>query len=181
MIRSRRGPDVDPSTPSPESIKIAESLVLKEFLNDLVPEKGLLPSDPVKRARARFFIEAFSSKVSAPWFAAISKGEDPSGILLARDLLVELLPKGVSAYAVGEFSLADAAVIPFLARALAALKNDVGSYDEGKGKALYDTIQGEAKYERLRRCYAPVAGRDSFKSTFFEVCLLFSMYDSESR
>jgi glutathione S-transferase len=160
-------------------VKIAESLVLIEFVNDLAPEKGLLPTDPVKRAKARFFIEAFSSKFGAPWFAAISKGEDPSAILPALDTLIELLPKDPNAYAVGEFSLADAAVIPFLARAFAALKNDVGSYDEGKRKALYDIIQGEVKYERLRQYYALVSSRDSFQSTFFEVCLPFLMRSSQ--
>ena len=43
-------PKSDPEHPSPESEKIAESLVMLEFVADLYPETGLLPKDPVQRA-----------------------------------------------------------------------------------------------------------------------------------
>ncbi len=45
------GPDVDPTTSSPESQKIAESGVLIEVFADLSKEE-LLPKDPIARARA---------------------------------------------------------------------------------------------------------------------------------
>ena len=38
-------------------------------------------------------------------------------------------------YAVGEWSIADAAVTPFFARAEVMFKNKIGKYKEGKGKA----------------------------------------------
>ncbi|ELU43933.1 Glutaredoxin domain-containing protein [Rhizoctonia solani AG-1 IA] len=47
------GPKVDPANPSPESIKLAESLVLLEFIADLYPNSGLLSTNPVERAQAR--------------------------------------------------------------------------------------------------------------------------------
>ena len=63
------GPQVPPDQPSPDSTKIAESLVLVEFVGDLFPESGILPKDPVKRAQARFFIEGISSKFIPAWYA----------------------------------------------------------------------------------------------------------------
>jgi len=44
-------PKSDPEHPSAESAKIAESLVILEFIADLYPDSGLLPKDPVERAR----------------------------------------------------------------------------------------------------------------------------------
>ena len=49
------GPKGKPDEPSPESFKLRESLVILEFLADLFPEAGLLPTDPVLRAKARLF------------------------------------------------------------------------------------------------------------------------------
>lgn len=57
---------------------------------------------------------------------------------------------------------------PFIARAFVSLKNDAGAYAEGSGKKLYETLQSDPKYARLRQYYADVSGRDSFKETFFE-------------
>jgi glutathione S-transferase len=151
--------------------------VLIEFINDLITPTGkaLLPADPVKRANARFFIETFQSKFGAAWYGALARGENPAGILPALDAIVGLLPADESSYAIGsEWSLADAAVTPFLARAFTSLKHDIGGYDEGLGKAVYDKIQNEPKYDRLKKYFALVTSRDSFKSTYFEVCFALS-------
>ena len=59
-------PKSDPENPSAESAKITESLVILEFIADLYPDSGLLPKDPVERARVRFFIDALSTKVFPP-------------------------------------------------------------------------------------------------------------------
>ncbi|KAG6880625.1 hypothetical protein C0995_005370, partial [Termitomyces sp. Mi166 len=45
------GPIVPPDNPSPESTKLAESLVLLEFIADLSKPGNLLPTDPVLRAK----------------------------------------------------------------------------------------------------------------------------------
>ncbi|KAG2738771.1 hypothetical protein P692DRAFT_201904348 [Suillus brevipes Sb2] len=58
------GPDVAPENPSPESTKLAESLILVEFIGDLYPSSNIVPADPVLRAKARFFIEIVSTKFS---------------------------------------------------------------------------------------------------------------------
>ncbi|KIJ15127.1 hypothetical protein PAXINDRAFT_99658 [Paxillus involutus ATCC 200175] len=58
------GPGVAPENPSPELTKLAESLVLVQFVADLYPQANLFPQDPVLRAKTRFFIEVVSSKFS---------------------------------------------------------------------------------------------------------------------
>ncbi|KAG2364201.1 hypothetical protein BDR07DRAFT_1375254 [Suillus spraguei] len=49
------GPNGEPDDPSSLSTKIAESNVILEFLADLYPDSGLLPKDPVLRAKGRDF------------------------------------------------------------------------------------------------------------------------------
>ena len=96
--------------------------------------------------------------------------------------MVGLLPVDEGSYAVGkEWSLADAAVTPFLARAFTTLKHDIGAYDEGQGKAVWEAIQSEPKYERLRNYYALVTSRESFKSTYFEVSQISASLPSYTR
>jgi glutathione S-transferase len=83
------------------------------------------------------------------------------------ETLQNLLPG--EGYAVVEWSIADAAVTPFLARASVALKNDLGAFDEGKGIKVWETLQNDAKYARFGKYFEDVTKRDSFKETFFEV------------
>ena len=72
------GPKVPPDQPSPESIKITESLVLLEFVADLYPNAHLLPADPVQRARVRFFVEAVSTKLVPAWMTLLKSGAPES-------------------------------------------------------------------------------------------------------
>ena len=51
--------------------------MLVEFIADLFPDRSsLLPKDPVTRAKARFFIEAFRSKFGTAFGALVGKGEE---------------------------------------------------------------------------------------------------------
>ncbi|KAF6754034.1 hypothetical protein DFP72DRAFT_990568 [Ephemerocybe angulata] len=159
------GPDVEPDSPSPESIKLAESYILQEFIADLVPK--LLPSDPVARHKARFFVDTFSTKYTGPWAGALLRGEDPIAALLpAIEALQNLLP--AEGYAVGEWSIADAAVTPHLARTMLVLKYDLGAYDEEPGKRLYEILTKDEKFARFRKYFDNVTSREAFKSTWDE-------------
>ena len=160
------GPEVDPATPSPESQKIAESGVLIELFADLSKEE-LLPKDPIARARARFFAETVTSAAVGPWYGAVTRGEDPAPFLKALDIVQSLLP--AEGYAVGQWSIADAAVTPFFARAEVTFKNDIGKYEVGKGKALWATVESDPKYARFRKYWDDLKSRDSFKTTFHPV------------
>ncbi|KAF9057002.1 hypothetical protein BJ165DRAFT_1334392 [Panaeolus papilionaceus] len=161
------GPDVSPETPSPDSIKLAESGVLIEFIADIAPEAKLLPKDPVTRAKARFFVETVMSKWSAVYYNVLNGTAEPSVLLGVIDVIQSLLPK--DGYAIGEWSIADAAVTPFFARAEVILSNDLGKYPVGKGVETWTIIQNDAKYARFRQYFADLKSRDSFKETFFPV------------
>lgn len=164
------GPKTHPEEPpSPEALKMPESLVLVEFVNDL-SANALLPKDPILRAKARFFIETVANKIIPAYFDVHLRGESPETVVSALQVLQDLLP--AEGYAVGEWSIADAAVIPFIARAEVGLKNDLGAYDEGTGKKAWDTIATSPKFERFRKWFADVKSRKSFQETFDEVSTL---------
>jgi glutathione S-transferase len=165
------GPQVSPDDPSDESEKIAESLVILEFVADLYPNSPLLPKDPVLRARVRFFIDAVSTKFVPAFYGTIVHAESSDGFFKAVKAIQDLLPaEGKGEYAIGdEFTLADAAIAPFIGRVDLTLKNDLGAYQEGEGTKIYETLQSNTKFSRFGRYAQHLKDRASFKGTFDEV------------
>ncbi|EIN08993.1 hypothetical protein PUNSTDRAFT_102532 [Punctularia strigosozonata HHB-11173 SS5] len=160
------GPKVDPATPSPESAKIAESLVLVEFFADLFPESTILPKDPLSRARARFFVEVVSSKLIPRYYAFGMRGESYEPLLQAFEEVQRLLPNDAK-YAVGDdFTLADIALLPFIARMWIMFENDIGGFPPGEGRKFINTLQTDPKYARINQYIADVTARPSFLKTF---------------
>ena len=159
-----------PDQPSPESIKLNESLVLVEFIADLLPESGILPKDPVLRAKASLFVDTVSTKIAPAQAAVIINGGDPEQLVQAYEHLQALLPP--QGFAIGEFSLADIAVAPFLARILLNLENDLGGFPEGKGEGekILNLIRSP-KLARFQEYTNAVLARPSVASTFDKVCL----------
>jgi len=167
------GPATLPESPSPESTKIAESLVLLEFVADLYPNSPLLPKDPVLRAKARFFIDAVGTKLNPKFFAFVHRGDagGAEGLLQGIDDIQKLLPD--EGYAVGkDYTIADAAVTPFLARMEISLKYDLGSFDVGEGVKVYETLQADPKFARFRKYFNDSKARPSFQKTFDESYLV---------
>jgi glutathione S-transferase len=163
------GPDVQPDQPSPESTKIAESLVLLEFFADLYPNSTLLPNDPVQRAKVRFFIDAVSTKLGPSWFGVVARGESPDALFKAFEDLQTLIVKEGGQFAVGnEFTIADAAVLPFLARIEVALKYDIGAFAPGEGPKAWNELTGP-KYAKIQAYFEGLKQRKSFKDTWNEV------------
>ncbi|KAH9029355.1 hypothetical protein EDB83DRAFT_2526213 [Lactarius deliciosus] len=159
-------PKSDPENPSPESAKIAESLVILEFIADLYPDSGLLPKDPVERARVRFFIDAVSTKISPLFFAFILRGESPDAFIAAVVEIQELLPPAAQ-FAVGDhFTIADAAIAPFLRHWDLLFRNDLGRFAEGTGPRVYKELFQTERFARLQKYYASISSRDSFKNSF---------------
>ncbi|KAH9037330.1 glutathione S-transferase [Lactarius hengduanensis] len=159
-------PKSDPENPSPESAKIAESLVILEFIADLYPDSGLLPKDPVERARVRFFIDAVSTKVAPPCFTFIFGGESPDAFIAAVAEIQELFPPAAQ-FAVGDhFTIADAALAPFLGRWELLLRNDLGKFEEGTGLRVYKELFQSERFARLQKYYASISSRESFKNIF---------------
>jgi glutathione S-transferase len=89
--------------------------IIVEFVADLFPESGLMPKDPVQRAKARFFIDAVTNQ-----FASKIRGMfngDPeleAGLVQGAQALEKLL---AGKFALGDkFTAADVALVPFLLR-----------------------------------------------------------------
>ena len=106
---------------------MAESGVIIEFKADIAPEAELLPKDPVLHAKAHFFIDLAASKFSGAFQPAVMHRADPEAVLGAIEYIQQLLPE--EGYAVGKWSIADAAITPFCARAEVLFKNDIGKYE----------------------------------------------------
>ncbi|KAH8985748.1 hypothetical protein EDB86DRAFT_3083339 [Lactarius hatsudake] len=91
------------------------------------PDSGLLPNDPVERARVRFFIDTVSAKVFPPFFAFSHHGELSSRRLPSSRSCSRLLPNSPSG---DHFTIANAALAPFLGRWELL---DLGAFEEGTG------------------------------------------------
>ncbi|KAJ6542526.1 glutathione S-transferase [Mycena vulgaris] len=160
------GPQVSPDQPAPDSVKIAESLILVEFVADLKPDSTLLPKDPVQRAQARFFIDVVSTKLIPAYIGALIRGQSFDAFWDALDALQSLLPADKS-FAVGdEFTAADIAVAPFLARMELVLKNDMGAYKAGEGTKAAEYFFSGGRFARVVKYFDAIKARESFKTTF---------------
>ncbi|KAH9958228.1 glutathione S-transferase [Russula dissimulans] len=164
-------PKSDPEHPSPESDKLAESLILLEFVADLYPDSGLLPKNPVQRARVRLFIDVVANKLHQPFVAFFYRGEAPDNFVAAVTEIQELLSP--SGFAVGDhFTIADAALAPFIGRLELNLRNDVGKYAEGTGPRIHELLFRGERFARLQRYYDNITSRQSYKNSFDSEYLL---------
>ena len=116
------GPDVPPDQPSSESEKLTESLALLEFVADIHPESNLLPADPVLRAKARRVIAYYENYVHDAFKAAFFLAQPTESVLQAVEKFQSVLHP--TEFAIGEFSIADCAVGPWLARLMLFLRKN---------------------------------------------------------
>ena len=119
-----------------------------EFVPDLYPDSGLLSKDPVQRARVRFFIDAVANKFFPPYVAFFYRGELPNNFIAGVAEVQELLPPGGFAVSDG-FTLADAALAPFLSRADMFIRNNIGKNAEGIDPRVHKTIFRSERFARL--------------------------------
>lgn len=149
-------------------MKLHESLVLVEFIADLFPEANLRPSDPVKLARARLFIDAVVNKYAPAEWAATMEDADPQKLVEALEHLQSFLPS--EGFAVGDFSIADIAIIPLLLRMELYAENDLNGYPkgEGYGQKILDAIR-TPKLARFHEYWKDLTARPSVASTWNKV------------
>ncbi|KAF7292039.1 Serine carboxypeptidase [Mycena indigotica] len=160
------GPQVSPDQPSPDSTKLAESLVLVEFVADLYPTSAILPRDPVQRAKARFFIDAVSTRFLPAYMGPLARGQPWEPFWDALEAVQRLLPADKT-YAVGDdFTAADIAIAPFLARMEVWMRHDIGAYKAGEGIKAAEYFFEGARFKRLVTYFDAIKARESFKSTF---------------
>ena len=147
-------------------VNLIESQIIVEYLASkyLYEGENLLPEDPADLAKAKLFIETFTSSLMGPMFALLGADSQES-IHSVREKLVKGLHVLDSAlkkhgkddggdYFLGkQFSIADVCTVTFLQRALAALPvyRDV---DISK-------LMQEEKLERLERWCKAVLERPS--------------------
>ncbi|KAF9394759.1 hypothetical protein CPC16_010325 [Podila verticillata] len=111
---------------------ILESLLVSEYIADLHPEAGLLPSDPLQRAQVRYLIHHWGARTQPAIHKASFTLDTTEARKHLEDLIVELEKVdallrnvhrkesdgfGQGAYFLGDkFSFAEVALAPFLAR-----------------------------------------------------------------
>ncbi|EIW63914.1 uncharacterized protein TRAVEDRAFT_41340 [Trametes versicolor FP-101664 SS1] len=155
----RSSPDAPPEKPTPESAKIAESLVLLEFVADLHPNANLLPRDPVLRAKARLFIRKLDEKFQSAFLALLFDKDGGAEVLeLLVELQNELPPTG---YVVGDWSIADAAFVPMVAAVGIVAKTGRGYFRDVDGGKLTQELAAP-RFERLREYMRINKERPSF-------------------
>ncbi|GJE93726.1 glutathione S-transferase family protein [Phanerochaete sordida] len=171
------GPVVPADQPSPESVKLRESLVLVEFIADLYPAAGILPADPVLRAKARLFIDAITQTFSGASHAAIRAlmhaGGDPEPLLAALERLQALLPP--TGFAIGEFSAADIAIAPQIIRSeLSFEHNLIGPSGSQDGQRIL-ALMREPRLARWAEYRKAIQAHPAVRSTFDEEYVLESL------
>ncbi|EMD37302.1 hypothetical protein CERSUDRAFT_123300 [Gelatoporia subvermispora B] len=159
------GPNVPLDQPSPESVKLNESRVLLEFIVDLFPKARLLPEDPVLRAKARFFSEVVLSRLFPAWHGYWAKGQPTEPIVAALEEMQALLPP--SGFAVGEWSIADAAAASILARTevIFEINHPINGWAESENRKMLDLLDGPL-FVRLKQYRLDLAARPAFKASF---------------
>ncbi|KAM0788690.1 hypothetical protein ACM66B_002787 [Microbotryomycetes sp. NB124-2] len=147
-----------------KAAKIPESNVIMELVSDLYPGK-LLPSDPVKRAEARYFVERFNQVVSTPYYSLILRGDQQAAkcILIGIKEVQGLLERNSGAFALGdEVTLADIGVWPFVARIFATGKAGMLVGD------VYEKLTNGDEYKTFRAYASALAARPAHEATFDE-------------
>ena len=153
-----------PDQPSAESFKLAESLVILEFVADLFPASGLLPSDPIERAKVRFFVDATATNLQPAFLGFLRTGDGTDALIAALKEVQSLLTSGAP-FAVGnKFTIADAALAPWLYRLELSLEDNIGAFTEADRKRVSDVYEGET-LRVLREYFSAIKSRKSFKES----------------
>ena len=161
------GPKLSPDeTPSPDTVQISESLVILEFLADMFPSAKLLPADPALRAKARLFALAVEPKLRATFIAFFFQHAPTDTLLGTLEDMQRMLPP--EDYAVGEWSIADAAFTPFLMRINMMLKLKPPTVQVEAVEQVVEALQS-ARFARLQNYLSDNVARPSMAKTWNEV------------
>ncbi|EJF67352.1 hypothetical protein DICSQDRAFT_46340, partial [Dichomitus squalens LYAD-421 SS1] len=148
----------------PGSAVITESLVILEFLADLYPDARLLPEDPVKRSQARIFMNTLNLRMTDD----IAKKHTSTCYLDLLEALQATMPE--VGYVVGEWSIANAALLPFLLWMSVIVKTRVGYYVRLHNVEHVKAEWASPRFARLPQHYDQSIARPSTSVTWDEVC-----------
>ena len=163
------GPDVDPEDPSPLSFKLAESRVILQFIAELYPESGLLPNDPVERAKVLFFMDTVDRHFDGPGIEwRVGRTESYEGYLKGVEMVQGLLPES-GEFAVGDrYTIADACIAPLLSRLKVTCETDIGRFQVGQGHKLGEELK-TPKFAKFMRYAQTMLERPSLRDSNDEV------------
>ncbi|RDX41653.1 hypothetical protein OH76DRAFT_1411869 [Lentinus brumalis] len=159
------GPKLNPGdAPSPETVQVSESLVINEFLADIFPDAHLLPTDPALRAKARLFAQYVDAKF-LPAFAGFifGLGTPVEGLLAAIEGLQRMLP--AEGFAVGEWSIADAAAMPLLMRLNQVLELKPSMIKKDAAAQVVEAL-ASPRFARIHKYIADNVARPSMAKTW---------------
>jgi len=160
------GSSVPHDQPSADAFKLGESLLILEFLADLYPSSGLLPSDPVQRAQARFFIDTVEKLPPAliGWFI---QGASWHGIIDVANALQALLHQS-NKFAVGDkLTIADITIMPFFALLKLMYENGIGAYPAKQAQELEWALEAP-ELARFKAYVDNLLARPSMRAVFDE-------------
>ncbi|KAI1781610.1 hypothetical protein LXA43DRAFT_1105631, partial [Ganoderma leucocontextum] len=161
------GPKLSPDeAPSADAVGIPDSLSILQFLADLFPAAHLLPSDPVQRAQARLVAEFVDKKLLPAWFPTVFMGAPTDGVFAALDEFQRKLPSS-GGFAVGEWSIADAALVPILLRMEHLWRLKPFTIREAEADKALETLNSP-RFARLRQYVADNKKRGSVAKTWDE-------------
>ncbi len=156
-----------PETPAADSVLLYESLVLLEFIADLFPDAGLLPADPVQRAKARLFMSIVGEKIASDNALWITNRDDGSSLLQTLETLQGMLPD--EGFVVGEWSIADAAFIPSLLFINVFANSGVGYWVKLEHGDKVKAELESPRFARLRKYLDEWKERPSLKAAWDQV------------
>jgi len=142
--------------------------VILEFLADTYPEAKLMPTDPVQRARVRFFIEAVTAKYIPAYTAWVYDREPQAAenLLKAIESLQGLLSD--AGYAVGDsYTTADISITPFIHRLYHSIEYDIGKFPVGSGPKLGESLK-DLKYAKFTAYASVVTARPVARETWVQ-------------
>ena len=174
------GPKLQPGdAPSPDVAQLGESMVILEFLADTFPEARLLPSDPFLRAKARLFCRAVDETYTPAFVGFFAKQAPKEDLYAAVEHIQGLLPPSTSTsagtgFAVGEWSIADAAFLPVYLLALLALELDpaVSRFAPGAAAEIRAALREAPHFARMQKYVEDCMARPSARKTWDVVRML---------
>ncbi|KAM5541866.1 hypothetical protein V8D89_004595 [Ganoderma adspersum] len=152
--------------PSPDAAQLGESMVILEFLADTFPEARLLPADPFLRAKARLFCRAVDETYTPAFVGFFVKQAPKEDLYAAVEHIQGMLPP--TGFAVGEWSIADAAFLPLYLRTLIVLEINHARAKLAPGLAaeVLATLREAPRFARTRAYLEESMARPSAQKTW---------------
>jgi glutathione S-transferase len=134
--------------------------IIVEFIADLNPNSGILPSDAVQRAKARFFVDQVNHHIVEKYAAHVARGAPAAALVTGAEAIQALLPLNKK-FALGDkLTIADIALIPFLIRGEVLF-----SFDDPEN--VWRGFQSE-KLSRFWQYFQDLKAHPAVQSTFDE-------------